>query len=58
MVSVVIFAGGTGVRMKSADIPKQFLELDGTPIIIRVLQKFASHPQVDRLVVACLPAWI
>lgn len=58
MVSVVIFAGGTGVRMKSADIPKQFLELDGIPIIIRVLQKFASHPQVDRIVVACLEGWI
>ena len=58
MVSVVIFAGGTGVRMKSADIPKQFLELDGKPIIIRVLQKFAAHPQVDRIVVACLESWI
>lgn len=58
MVSVVIFAGGTGVRMKSADIPKQFLELDGKPIIVRVLEKFAAHPQVDRIVVACLDTWI
>ena len=58
MVSVVIFAGGTGVRMKSADVPKQFLELDGTPIIIRVLQKFAAHPRVDRIVVACLESHI
>ena len=58
MVSVVIFAGGTGVRMKSADIPKQFLELDGKPIIVRVLEKFAAHPQVDRIVVACLESYI
>ena len=29
MVSALIFAGGVGVRMKSKDIPKQFLEIDG-----------------------------
>ncbi len=58
MVSVVIFAGGTGVRMKSADKPKQFLELDGKPIIIRTLEKFSNHPEVDQIVVACLESWI
>ncbi len=58
MVSVVIFAGGTGVRLKSADKPKQFLEVDGKPIIIRTLEKFAFHPEVDAIVVACLAEWI
>jgi len=58
MVSVVIFAGGTGVRLKSADKPKQFLEVDGKPIIIRTLEKFAFHPEVDAIVVACLADWI
>ncbi len=58
MVSVVIFAGGTGVRLKSADKPKQFLEVDGKPIIIRTLEKFAYHPEVDAIVVACLADWI
>ena len=28
----IIFAGGKGTRM-GADIPKQFLELDGEPIL-------------------------
>ena len=36
---VVIVAGGTGQRMGS-DIPKQYMELDGKPIIIRTLEKF------------------
>ncbi len=58
MVSVVIFAGGTGVRLKSADKPKQFLDVDGKPIIIRTLEKFAFHPEVDAIVVACLADWI
>ncbi|MBF1027071.1 MAG: 2-C-methyl-D-erythritol 4-phosphate cytidylyltransferase, partial [Lachnospiraceae bacterium] len=29
----VIFAGGTGKRMHSGAIPKQFLELHGKPLI-------------------------
>ena len=37
MVNAMIFAGGTGTRMKTSDIPKQFIEVDGKPIIIRTL---------------------
>ena len=36
---VVIVAGGTGQRMGS-EIPKQYMELDGKPIIIHTLEKF------------------
>lgn len=35
----VIVAGGSGSRMKS-EIPKQFLELNGKPIIIHTIEKF------------------
>lgn len=58
MVSAMIFAGGVGVRMKSGDIPKQFIEVDGKPIIIRTLENFQAHAQVDEIVVACLESWI
>lgn len=58
MVSAVIFAGGVGARMKSVDIPKQFLEVDGKPIIIRTLEHFQNHPMVDKIVISCLEAWI
>lgn len=54
MVHVVIFAGGVGARMKSLDIPKQFINVDGKPIIIRTLENFAHHPEVDNIVISCL----
>ena len=38
MVSALIFAGGIGQRMKSLDIPKQFLEIEGKPIIVRTME--------------------
>lgn len=55
MVHAVIFAGGVGARMKSLDIPKQFINVDGKPIIIRTLENFAKHSMVDDIVIACLP---
>ena len=58
MVSALIFAGGVGERMNSKDIPKQFLEVDGKPIIIRTLEHFSDHDQVDNIVVVCLESWI
>ncbi len=58
MVSAMIFAGGVGERMKSADIPKQFLEIEGKPIIIRTLEHFSNHPEVDAIVVSCISTWI
>lgn len=58
MISVVIFAGGVGSRMKSEDIPKQFIEVEGKPIIIHTIEKFDNHPEVDKIVVACLESWI
>ena len=33
----VIFAGGVGTRMRSKDIPKQFLKVHDKPIIIHTL---------------------
>lgn len=36
----VIFAGGTGTRMGVKDVPKQFLEVGGKPIIITHLNIF------------------
>ena len=53
-----IFAGGSGVRMHTKSRPKQFLELNGKPIIIYTLELFDNHPEVDAIVVACIEAWI
>ena len=54
----LIFAGGTGQRMNSRTKPKQFLELNGKPIIIHTLENFDAHPQIDGIIVVCLRDWI
>ena len=37
----IIVAGGSGSRMKS-DLPKQFLLLDGKPVVMHTLERFAN----------------
>lgn len=41
MKSVVIVAGGSGSRMQS-EIPKQFLEIKGKPVIVWTIEKFMA----------------
>ena len=54
----VIFAGGAGRRMRTVSKPKQFLELNGKPVIIYTLELFDNHPGIDGIVVVCLADWI
>lgn len=56
-VSVVIFAGGSGSRMKTTTKPKQFLELHGKPIIIHTIEHFENHSEIDQIVVVCIEGW-
>ena len=56
MITAVIIAGGKGVRM-GQDIPKQFILLDGKPVIIYTLEVFEKHPLVDNIVVVCIDGW-
>lgn len=53
----VIFAGGTGQRMRNTARPKQFLELYGKPIIIYTLEIFQNHPDIDAIIVPCVAGW-
>lgn len=50
----VIFAGGVGVRMNARSLPKQFLEINGKPIIIHTLEHFEGHPDIDAIAIANL----
>lgn len=52
----VIIAGGSGNRM-GQDIPKQFMHVDGFPIIIHTMQCFQRHPDIDAISVVCLKGW-
>ena len=56
--SALIFAGGTGSRMNTKTLPKQFLELHGKPIIIHTIEHFEDHPAVSDIVVVCVDGWL
>ena len=57
-VSALIFAGGTGKRMNTKTLPKQFLELHGKPIIIHTIEHFEAHPEIKDIVVVCVDDWL
>ncbi len=54
----LIFAGGSGTRMNRNGTPKQFLEINGVPIIIRTIEHFENHPQIDGICIVCIEPWI
>ena len=55
----VIFAGGVGKRMKSkGGVPKQFLKVNGKPIIIHTLEKFENNSNIDAIVISCVKGYI
>ncbi len=58
MITAMLFAGGIGARMQSSDLPKQFLEVGGKPIIVHTMEHFSRHYLVDGIVVACKEDWI
>lgn len=55
---VVIFAGGTGSRMGNTDKPKQFLEVDGKPIIVHTIEKFNNCDIIDAISISILEEYI
>lgn len=50
----IVVAGGKGIRF-GGDRPKQFLELNGSPILIHTLRQFERCREIERTVVV-LPA--
>lgn len=52
----LVIAGGSGNRM-GQDIPKQFMHVDGAPIIIWTLKAFEQHPDINAIAVVCLRGW-
>lgn len=58
MNTALIFAGGTGTRMRTTGRPKQFLELHNKPIIIYTIECFENNSEIDTIVVVCIESWI
>lgn len=54
----VVFAGGCGKRMNTVSRPKQFLELNGKPVIIYTIELFDNHPEIDAICVVCIEPWV
>ena len=54
----IVFAGGSGKRMKTHGLPKQFLKVEGKPIIIKTLENFEKNPNIDKIYIACKEDWI
>ena len=54
----VIVAGGVGSRMGCKDKPKQFMMLDGKPIIIRTIEKFYRIEEFREIIVLCPAEWV
>jgi 2-C-methyl-D-erythritol 4-phosphate cytidylyltransferase len=54
---VILLAGGIGKRM-GLEIPKQFLEVEGKPIIVYTIERFQENPQIEKILVVCVSEWI
>jgi 2-C-methyl-D-erythritol 4-phosphate cytidylyltransferase len=50
-ITAILPAAGLGTRMGS-EKPKQFLELEGTPIVIHSLRRISSCPLVTNIIIA------
>lgn len=53
----IIFAGGVGKRM-GAKIPKQFLKINGKPILIHTLELFQNHNNIDKIYISTIESYI
>lgn len=52
----IILAGGTGSRL-GAKIPKQYIEVEGRPIISHCLELFAEHERIDGIQIVADEIW-
>ena len=53
----VILAGGTGTRV-GANIPKQFIEVLGKPILAYTLENFQLNSEIDAIEIVCHKDWM
>ncbi len=53
----IIFAGGIGQRLNNGEnsTPKQFLKINDKPIIIRTLELFQTHKNIDKIYISIHP---
>ena len=56
MTIALILSGGTGIRL-GADIPKQYIKVNGRRVISYCLETLFRHPQIDGVQIVADPSW-
>ncbi len=54
--AVIILAGGKSGRNRQ-NIPSQFINIHGKPILVYCMQVYEEHPAIDDIYVVCLKGW-
>ena len=53
----IILAGGSGTRV-GANVPKQFVEVLGKPVLGYTIEIFENNPEIDAIEIGCHYDWI
>ena len=54
----IILSGGNGTRIKSSNLPKQFIKLNNKLVLFYCLETFYKCTEIDAIVVACHPLYV
>ena len=57
MIFAMVLAGGIGSRMGSGDKPKQYLLLNGKPVIVHTIEKISLYNDFKKVIVLCPKDW-
>lgn len=57
MIYAAILAGGIGKRIERHSIPKQFITIGGTPIIVLTIREFLKNRRFGKYYIAIHPDW-
>jgi len=52
----IILAGGKSIRNQQ-NIPNQFINILGKPVIVYCLEAYQAHPAIDDIYIVCLKGW-
>ena len=52
----LLLSGGTGVRLGES-IPKQYLSVEGRPVIAYAMEKLFYHENINAVHIVAEPAW-
>lgn len=52
----LLLSGGMGTRLKS-DVPKQYIEVGGRPVVTYSMEQLLHHNRIDALFIVTAPEW-